>query len=114
MFCFLLQRTLINGSNSGWLNARYYHVRATKRKQEEAERSISSLNTTTDKGDPQEDVNFLKTLIVIPENLELFKDKLNATRTYRTKMMEKDEVEFKEHFPYFFTHPLELVSLANL
>lgn len=57
----------------------------------------------------KDDVDLLKSLIVNTENLDLIKQLLNRTREYRAEMMLKNETEIKEHFPYFLSHPLELV-----
>lgn len=84
-----------------------------KRKQELAEVEVAPQSTAASEPvesyDFQNDVDLLKSLIVSDANLEVFKVKLNATREYRTEMMKKKETEFKEHFPYFFTHPMKLV-----
>lgn len=106
---------LINGTNSGWLNARYYHVRKSKRKQENFEMLCANgpveslLQTSGVDEDMEDDVHLLKTIIVNAENLDTIKQLLNKTREYRAQMLQKNETEIKEHFPYFFSHPLELV-----
>lgn len=72
---------------------------------------ISDLSQTNsvETYNAQRDVDFLKSLIFSHENLAVFRQKLNATREYRAIMMTKKETEIKEHFPYFFTHPMTLV-----
>lgn len=81
--------------------------------QEEVEKSDEANNNITpelsEKYDPQKDVDILKSLVVCSESLPVFKEKLNQTRKYRAEMMKKDEIEIKEHFPYFLTHPMILV-----
>lgn len=90
-------------------------MRVTKRKQVQAEavsaaRDVDSPPSEADGiYDPKNDIDLLKSLIVGDENLEVFRQKLNATREYRAQMMTKKETEIKEHFPYFFTHPMKLV-----
>lgn len=96
------------------MNTRLYHVRKTKKKREEAENPISQSNSIQENHDPQADVDHLKSLIVCTTNLEKFREKLNATRSYRDLMMKTEETELKEHFPYFFTHPAIMVSFYNL
>lgn len=62
---------------------------------------------------PQHDVDVLKSLIVNAENLDIIKQKLNRTRAYRKRMLQNNETEIKEHFPYFFSHPFDLVNLFS-
>lgn len=84
-----------------------------KRKHEHLEMvrsNDSGESTSNDNYDPENDVHLLKSLIVNVENLDTIKQLLNKTREYRAKMLDKKETEIKEHFPYFFSHPLELVG----
>lgn len=84
-----------------------------KRKQTHAELlSVfdSSMQVPDDNVDVKDDVDLLKSLIVNVDNLDRIKQLLNRTREYRAEMLLKSEVEIKEHFPYFFSHPLELVG----
>lgn len=59
----------------------------------------------------EDDVHLLKSIVINVENLDIIKQMLNKTREYRAQMLLKKETEIKEHFPYFFSHPLELVRL---
>lgn len=110
------QQTLMNGSNSGWLNVRYYYIRKMKRSQESSEllrangAVASPIQMPDDNHDVQSDVHFLKSLIINVEHMDVIKQLLNRTREYRAQMLEKNETEIKEHFPYFFSHPLEMVG----
>lgn len=52
-----------------------------------------------------DEVRFLKSLPVIEENMDIYIQKLNLTRNYRQKMLLDKEINLKEQFPYFFTHP---------
>lgn len=53
----------------------------------------------------EQDVQFLKSLIVTDENMSIFAEKLNSTRKYRLKLLLDKGIHLKEWFPYFFTHP---------
>lgn len=115
-FFLHFQQTLINGTNGGWLNAWYYYIRQMKRKQVHSElvrangAVDSTLQLSNDNYDPDDDVQLLKSLVVNLENLNTIKQLLNKTREYRVIMLKKKETEIKEHFPYFFSHPLEMVG----
>lgn len=104
---------LVNGVNGGWLNTRLYYIRTMKRKQEQAEALDSQLDRSVNENltNSEDDVNFLKGLVVCPGNMDVFKEKLNSSRKFRAEMMKKPETEIKEYFPYFFTHPIEMVIL---
>lgn len=109
----------MNGSNSGWLNVRYYYIRQLKRKQERDEMlngsggAESVFQIPDDNYNAKDDVEQLKSLIVCSRNWDIIREKLNRTREYRAQMLKRKETELKEHFPYFFTHPLELVRLFS-
>lgn len=66
---------------------------------------------SNDEYNPKHDVDLLKNMVVDAGNLEIIRQKLNKTRAYRLEMLTKTETEMKEHFPYFFSHPFELVNL---
>lgn len=59
------------------------------------------------------DVELLKITVVNDSNLPYIKAKLQSTLSYRFRSMEKQELDLKENFPYFFTHPT-LVTRTNL
>lgn len=109
----------MNGANGGWLNVRYYYIRKMKRDQESSEMLRangaveSPLQMPDDNHNVEDDVHLLKSLIINVENLDVIKQMLNRTREYRAQMLQKNETEIKEHFPYFFSHPLELVGLLS-
>lgn len=72
------------------------------------------LNVEDDHSDPMELIHKMKTVIVSLESLPDFRRMLNKTRDYRATLMEKNEVEFKEYFPYFFTHPETMVTFQRI
>lgn len=57
----------------------------------------------------QEEFHLLKSTIVNQENLELIKEKLKITSTYRSRLFTDRNINLLEQFPFFFTNP-ELVS----
>lgn len=67
-----------------------------------------------DDHDVEDDVHLLKSIIINAETMDIIKQMLNKTRKYRSQMLQKAETEIKEHFPYFLSHPLELVRLLSL
>lgn len=69
-----------------------------------------SMGTPVESNNVKDDVHILKSIIVNVENMDAIKQMLNRTREYRAQMLQKIETEIKEHFPYFFSHPFELVS----
>lgn len=54
------------------------------------------------------DVENLKSKFVATDVCGI-KEKLKSTLSYRSKMLEKKDLDLKENFPYFFTNP-ELVN----
>lgn len=51
------------------------------------------------------DVDMLKTITVCDKNMEEIKKKLIATMTYRLRMLDVNEIDLLETFPFFFTDP---------
>lgn len=69
--------------------------------------SISNIGIET--AQYKEYVFELKNLIVRPENMELFKEKLKLTYNFRQEMIKSNNnLDLLENFPYFFSSP-ELV-----
>lgn len=58
------------------------------------------------------DVELLKLTVVNESNWSYIKAKLQSTLAYRFKLMEIPELDLKEYFPYFFSHPT-LVRRTN-
>lgn len=63
--------------------------------------------------DASDDINYLRSVVVNEENMGLIRQKLNSTRSERSELLKKPEVDLKEYFHYFFTHP-ELVCFSMI
>lgn len=66
--------------------------------------------------DANADLTILKrTVINQATDMEMIKEKLNATRKYRLNLMENNETDIREQFPFFFSHPsLVITSLTHV
>lgn len=109
----------------GYFNARLNNLRVTKRKIDKRNlnatnesllhESVAETNETEIElpdEESKEILLFLKSSIVSNENMNMFLAKLDATRSYRSKILFHIELNLKEGFPYFFTNP-ELVGINN-
>lgn len=109
----------------GYFNARLNNLRVTKRKLDKRNHNVTNesllhgsaaeLNETEielSDEESKEILLFLKSLIVSNENMDMLLAKLDATRSYRSKLMIQMELNLKEEFPYFFTNP-ELVDIKT-
>lgn len=56
-----------------------------------------------------DDLLFLKSAVIAQTDLDVVKRKLNTTRSLRADMMQNKNIDLREHFPFFFSHPF-LVS----
>lgn len=52
-----------------------------------------------------EAVLILKSIVVNNDTIESIKQNVKQTRKYRYKLLLNKELNLKETFPYFFTHP---------
>lgn len=103
---------------TGWINARLKYVR------EQQNKLNQNPNEATDNNNLDEvimtddmatdDILFLKSLVVCEDNMVIFIQKLNATRSYRQKMLLDKSIHLKEQFPYFFTHPHLVTSKLSI
>lgn len=57
----------------------------------------------------ENDLLFLKSIVVNDRNMEEIKLKLTKTASYRKKLLNKNELNLRVNFPYFYMHP-QLVS----
>lgn len=115
---YFIQDLLMSG-NGGWLNWRYNHVISRNRrlKKGNARSSIDESSDTGETNDTQSiesKIHSLKRLPVTMENLPQIRNLLNATREFRKQMMKRKgngmrDVDIKENFPYFLTHPETIV-----
>lgn len=60
----------------------------------------------------KKDVEFLKSTKVDANSMEIIKEKLKLTSSYRKRLINDISVDLLEYFPYFFTCP-DLVSMAH-
>lgn len=57
---------------------------------------------------------WLKTAVVSQANIADVRKKLHATRRLRDEMVQKDNVELMQEFPFFFTHPTLVIVFPIL
>lgn len=57
----------------------------------------------------KEDLEFLKGSIIDRTDLDVLKQKLDSTRSFRVNMLQDKNIDLRENFPFFFSHP-SLVS----
>lgn len=92
---------------SGYLYNRVRYLRKKQSKfqqpldqpEEEENENIDERKTMA------EDFLFLKTTILTKENIDEVKEKLKATVEYRDDLLKDENLDLKEHFPYFFVQP---------
>lgn len=70
----------------------------------EPEDELNSSGEQTEE-ENKRDIEILKTLTVSDANMDQIKEKLVATMSYRLEMMNVNEIDLLENFPYFFTDP---------
>lgn len=110
----MFQDLLVNG-DKGWFNVRLKNIRELQKRlnksaNNQLDKSVASDNSLEEAA--TEDILFLKSLVVSEENMHIFLQKLNSTRTHRQKMLLNKEINLKEQFPYFFTNPQLVKYLA--
>lgn len=62
------------------------------------------LSDITDE-DAQTELNALKSIVIDDTSIDLVMAKLRLTRKYRSKLLMDKNLNLKEYFPFFFTHP---------
>lgn len=63
--------------------------------------------------DGKEDFEFLKSVIIDQTDVEILKQKLGSTRSFRANMLQDKNIDLRENFPFFFSHP-NLVSFRHI
>lgn len=112
---------LLNG-NVGWLNCRLKNLREAQNKikrQQPNNNVETNANSSDDLDYADQELNdseankliqVLKSTVVGPQTIDLIMAHLASTRKHRHKMLLDKDLDLKQEFPYFFTHP-NLVSL---
>lgn len=81
-----------------------------------AQQSFTQANTSkTAQSKPDStkaDLNFLKSVVVTKENMNLISKKLKSTVKARAELLKNAKSDFLEQFPIFFTHPNVVISIA--
>lgn len=98
---------LLNG-DSGWINSRLKNIREAKNKLNKKKTSMANEHQIIEQlsdADAETELALLKTITVDSETMTRIIQKLNSTRTYRHKLLLDKEINLKEWFPFFFTHP---------
>lgn len=114
-----LQEALLNGKNGGFIGAKLKYLRGIERTHLLNENQANAVIREVQLDVPEvqhhndeEDFEFLKSCVVNAENMTIIKQKLKSTIEYRVGVMNDQNIEFLEQFPYFFTNP-ELVSKSQ-
>lgn len=99
-------------NNSGWLVFGMKNLRKKKHiKRKSVVKNVHSTETITSAPTQyteihaKEDVDFLKSTKVDADNMEIIKEKIKLTASYRQKMLNDLSIDLLEWFPYFFTCP---------
>lgn len=81
------------------------------------ELSDSSSQLTTENQDPhieaRSEIQFLKSVVVNDQNLQVIKEKLFATAEFRKEMLRDEKTELRVEFPYFFTNPYLVCTILE-
>lgn len=95
---------------------------ANRKKMQQATEAMTIDDGTADSGNEHDiyseadaiaDLNILKRSVINDTtDMEMIKEKLNATRQYRLDLMKRHETDVREQFPFFFSHP-NLVIILN-
>lgn len=105
----------MNARNGGFLNNRLNYILARKKKAQKDnndEKTNIKADETNNNVDPVsiQDIQSMKTIIICKKNMDLMEERLNATHAYRLRMHKDNNVDLKEYFPYFFSHPKQMVQ----
>lgn len=65
-----------------------------------------SLEHLVNNSTPSEELVFLKEAIINDTDIELIKNKLNSTRTFRKEIMKDMKFDIRESLPFFLSHPI--------
>lgn len=85
------------------------HIENQKNKNDQVNRSSSVLPQDKSQQYSMEDMLFLKTVVISPENVIEVRKRLERTRKQRDELVKNVETDLMINFPFFFTHP-QLVS----
>lgn len=108
---------MINTTESGKGGRLYNRFRYLRQKNNESQKNKESQEIVTSSASPQnlcqqytmEDMLYLKTVVVSPDNIAEIRKKLEATRLQRDELVKDPVTDLIIKFPFFFTHP-QLVS----
>lgn len=106
---------MINTSSTGKggrLYNRFRYLRQLDRqKQKNVQENMSPSAPSQNLDSPysMEDMLYLKTVVISPENIVEVRKRLESTRQQRDMLVKDAETDLMIKFPFFFTHP-QLVS----
>lgn len=118
IFYVCFQDLIFNSIDGGALGIRMRNMRQANSKMTKDQNQLSfideAMDLTINKSMIDEEeaaaiVNETKMTLVTDENMDVIKQNLIKTIIYRSKMLTGLELNLRENFPYFFTHP-SLVS----
>lgn len=97
---------------------------ANRQKAQQALEALSIDDAAADSGNERDiyneeeakaDLNLLKRFVFNDStNMEMVKEKLNATRQYRLNLMKVNGTDIREQFPFFFSHPNLVVIFKSI
>lgn len=98
---------LTNTKGNGFLDLRLRNLRRANAKNGKSNDTENEHENSEpiDEVNIEDEIQVLKSLIVNEGNMNIIVDKLNLTREYRSTLLKRTDIELKEYFPYFFTHP---------
>lgn len=118
VFYFILQDLLVS-ANNGFIDNRLKYLRTRQKLPGSGQGAVGGDRfdfgetvIVINNIDEKEDVEFLKSVIVNSDNMEIIKSKLSQTVAYRSTMLKNDQLCYRIEFPYFFTNP-DLVSRTS-
>lgn len=106
---FVLKNSLVNASN-GYIDNRLKYIRRCGQPEESVVNTPSSTQGNIE--NMEENIEWLKAVVVSNENMDSIKKMLIATLDHRTQMLRNKQLFFRIEFPFFFTNPY-LVCIYN-
>lgn len=101
------QNNLLKYLSKKCRNQNYQNSLRTKNKSPNTELNHSAKAT-------ENDLNFFKSVVVVPTSMELIKQKLKLTAELRAKKVKEIKLDFLEQYPIFYTHPILVKQLKCL
>lgn len=72
--------------------------------------AVDTINTV-DTDSIEDALEFLKSVVVEPQNMDSIAQKLKSTANHRKEMMRDVNIDLHENFPFFFSKPLTVIII---